>query len=287
MGLLIKDNSADFSNVIGAEKYYLDALTTEGTLLLHDYSRGGCLPSKTLKNGVRVVDLAQGGTELDNNSNFVVNSIAFKNDDYLESGAMRMKNMMGDGLPGGVNLGTKIQEYLVDNNVQKLLMILWAYVPYDPQSYERSHPIIQASTSEDIGTGNLIRVYLNASWQLTVTLAGVSARGVAVHNPDGVFNQVAVVYERGEVLKTYRNNAKVNSDSLEVNNNVWGEPDSDLIVGVNANDGVVSRNKLGRLLIEDLDRSGRDPVDVINMDYTYVNATGDFAGIEKRPYANL
>lgn len=287
MGLLIKDNSADFSNVSGAEKYYLDALTTEGTLLLHDYSRGGCLPSRTLKNGVRVVDLAQGGTELDNNSNFVVNSTAFKNDDYLEDGAMRLKNMQGDGLPGGVNLGTKIQEYLVDNNVQKLLMILWAYVPYDPQSYERSYPIIQSSTSEDIGTGNLIRVYLNASWQLTVTLAGVSAGGVAVHNPEGVFNQVAVVYERGEVLKTYRNNAKVNSDSPEVNNNVWGEPDSDLIVGVNANDGIVSRNKLGRLLIEDLDRSGRDPVDVINMDYTYVNATGDFAGIEKRPYANL
>src|SRR5690606_36856136 len=272
MGLIIKDNNADFSGVAGAQKYYFDALATDGTLLIHDYSRAGCLPTQTLKNGVPVLDLAKGGTDLNLNSVFRTQSESFRNDDYLEGGAMRLKNMRNEdsGLDGGINLGQTIQNYLRDNDVRKSVIILWVMIPYDAGAAEQSHTFISSTTSQAIGSGNLIRVFLNPAHRLAITLAGMHTT-IAARYPNAKFSQVAFVYERGELLVSYRNGYKVHVDSEVANNNSWGIPDSDLVIGVNETDVIVTRNILGRLVIEDLDMSGRDAEEVITMDYNYVH----------------
>lgn len=290
MGLLIKDNNADFSNVQGSQKYYFDALTNKGTILLHDFSRQSCLPQHSLRNGSGVVDLAYGGTILNNNSTFKVTSSLNLDKDFLVDGALSMLNTSAvvDG-EGGINLGNSILNYLKTNDVKKLLFIFWVYMPYEPSSRDSAYAFVK-STTADIGegnSGNLLRVFINASNQFVVSIAGVATQGISTRVPNNKFGQVAVVYERGEVLKTYRNSVKVNSDSTQVNNNSWGTPNTNLNIGNNTNDGINSNVRLGRLLIENIETSGRDPEAVIVEDYQYVNGTGKYKGIQKRPYANI
>lgn len=287
MGLLIKDKNADFSGVEGAEKYYYDALTTNGTVLLLDFSRKSTLPNNNLVNGSRINDLAIGGTSLNNNTNFKVTSSGNADDDFLVDGTFLLRNVDGGEKDGGINLGRSIQNYLRTNDVKKALFIIWMYCPNTDSPFNASYPSIQSTTGESIGNQNLIRVYYPVSGAVSISIAGVATQGFQYKNDTEQFRQVAVVYERGQVLKTYRSAAKVNSDSLDVNNNSWGVPDSDLVIGNQTNDGINSTIRIGRILIEDLDKSGRNPVSVIQQDYDYVNAVGEYEGIEKRPYANL
>lgn len=285
MAIILRDKNADFSNIRGAEKLYLDALTTEGTLILQDYSRQSCLPSGGLTKNAPVVDLSLGATDTNKDMEFIVNSEAFKDFDYNENGAYTLKNVGDDG---GIVIGTDVLNYLHQNNPSKVLLILWIKTPYDESALDYGFTPFSSDRADGLGNGRLIRGVLTVHGHITITLNGVACQPISFKKTDSSFTQIAIVFERGQKNKSFRDSAKVNSDSTVTNDLNWGEPSGEgLYIGNRTNDGYNSNLQIGRFLLEDLDRSGRDEREVISMDYDYVNAKGAFTGIEKRPFANL
>lgn len=284
MGLLIVNKNQDYSGNPNAEKYYLDARVSEGTLLLYDFSRKSTLPSGTLKNNDIVNDLAKGASQLDNSTSFLVTSEANKDLDFLIDGAYLIRNTsLTSGGIGGINLEQDIQNYLLQNNVQKALLILWVY---NEASASNTVAIVNSNTEESIGTGRILRASAQSTGAVVVTMGGAQTNPISVANPEDKFAQIAVIYNQGSPLTVYKNNTQIGSSSAIAGG--WGLPSDDLVIGQRTGaDGNLTTAKLGSIMFEDLDASGRSATDIIRKDYEYVNGIGEFEGIQKRPYANL
>lgn len=284
MALIIRDNNADFSNHPDAKKYYSDARVSEGTLLLLDFSRKSTLPTGTLKNNDKVNDLAKGASSLNNSTSFLVTSNINKDLDFLVNGSYLLKNTSAS-LDGntGINLLQNIQNYLATKNVQRALLILWIF---NESSSFNTTTALSSKTSESIGNGFIIRASVQSTGAVVVTMGGAQTNPIQIGNPEGKFTQIAVIYNQGSPLIAYKNNALIGNSGNNAGG--WGIPSNNMIVGQNSgSDGNLTTAKLGSVMLEDLDKSGRNAVDVIRRDYEYVNGIGEFEGIEKRPYANL
>lgn len=283
MAIILKDKTADFSQIEGAEKLYLDALTTEGTLLLHDYSRMSCLPDGTIEHNSPIIDLGSMGED----TVFKSNSELMKDDDYLDA-LTKSYLLRNVGANGGINLGRGIQQYLYEKNPEKVLFIIWMYSPYEEHNRDFGFTLINSLTDSGVGNNFIFRVTLVGHGHATISVCGLGAQPIQFKNTLGEFRQLAVVYERGKKNATFRNAEKVFSDSLTENNYNWPKPSSDLFIANQTNDGYSKTDvKIARILIEDLSKSGRDERDVISMDFDYVNGTGAFTGIEPRPYSRV
>lgn len=283
MALIIKDTNADFSANPNAKPLLLDPLTVDGTILLLDFSRKSCVPN-SLKKGMQVNDLSKGGSELDNDTTFKVTSVANQNFDFIDNGSYLLRNTSAtNGENTGIDLGQDIQNYLRTNNVQNAVFIFWIY---QVANSANGFAMISSSTSDEIGTKNIIRILAQNTGNCVFTIAGAATNPVSISDSSTKHRQIAIIYKQGEPLTVYKSKSL---HSYSANNaGTWGVPNSNLIVGQNAGvDSNLSTTKLGRVLIEDLDRSGRTALDVINEDYDYVNALGKYAGIEPRPFSSL
>ncbi|WP_313261857.1 hypothetical protein [Sphingobacterium sp.] len=284
MGLLLVNKNQDYSGNPSAERFQYDALATEGTLLCYDFARQSMAPVG-LKKGGMVRDLGRNGNSLNNDTTFKVTSIANEGLDFLTDGTFLLRNTSaGANEATGIDLGTKIQQYLKDNNVKKALFIVW--IKTEASGFNAG-AVIQSTTSEAIGNNHVIRLSLQSTGNIVITLAGAPTGNISPSDASGKHRQIAVAYEFGKPLTVYKSTVL---HSYSANNaGAWGIPNSSFIIGQNSgSDGNLTTATIGRVILEDLDRSGRTSLDVIKEDYDYVNGIGKYAGKNtKRPYADL
>lgn len=284
MGLLIVNKNQEFSGNPNAVKFQFDALATEGTLLCYDFARQSMAPSG-LTEGSVVRDLGRNGNTLDNDTIFKVTSTANQNFDFIDNGSYLLRNTSAtNGENTGIDLGNKIQHYLKSNNVKNAIFIVWIKNEASPFN---TVPVIQSTTSEAIGSGHVIRLLIQSTGNIIITLGGTSTKVISPSDGSGKHRQIAVVYEFGKPLTVYKS-AVIHSYSEKVAG-AWGEPNSNLIIGQNSGaDGNLTTASIGRIIIEDLDTSGRTALDVIKEDYDYVNGIGEYADKgTMRPYSSL
>lgn len=268
----------------GTEKLYRDAVVTNGSLFCFDFSNKGCVLNDDLST---VRDLA-----LESKNDLgIPNLVSFStaNDvpvpDLTELKGFPLVNL-GSTNTNNVDTGLNIfgvDDYLANEQPEKTVFIFW--IGIQDAGFSSGQMIILASgdSATQVETNNF-RIQPS---DITVSARHASISFANQSRPLGVSAQYAI--ERvglGQPNRHYINGIYIGDSSNnaeEFNPAVSNRPIS---VGLKST-GANSNHVLYRFLSEDLDVSGRSAIDVIQKDYSYVNALGEFSGIEKRPFANV
>ena len=258
----------------GAKKLYRDALVEEGSLFLVDFSNKGTLINFDITNGAPVFDLSR---EASNELGVNTQGSVITGDDLTltEGKGFYPERNLPSGGGQGVFFGNSLHNYL-EANQPKCVFIIWGRA-----TDSGGDQLVRSLVGSD-PSGTNIRINANSGGAIISTLAGASSVGVAVTTPVGNLFQVAIEF-RGAGLpnKVYLNGTYLG----EGTNNATGFVESsDLGIGKiepsNPNPVVY------RMLMEDLDVSGRTALEVVQKDYDYVHALGEFEGIEPRPFVD-
>lgn len=283
MNLVIKNQHEESEN---GERIYRDALVSEGTLMLVDFSNGGTTFNKDLTKGV--YDLARDAAELIG---------LYTSPEFLSKTTLPTLSDK-DGLPL-VDLGAfgtsdfdtglnfhGIGKYLYENQ-PRTLMTFWLELDTSRGNLRDGRII---STPDSGGVGNNLRVLTPSAVNTTISanLAGkstLSSYNIGNKTP----TQVSIEY----VNSSTPSNIYINGELLGVGSAAEGgftQPtENDLLsIGFKSVIGNNSMATLYRFMLEDLTKSGRTASQVVAKDYNYVNQLGEFASKPtKRPFANV
>lgn len=279
MNLVIKNTNE--TAPLGAEKVYKDALVSEGTLMLIDFSNRRSTIDYDLEKGV--FDLAgDAAKELNVNTDPEV---------ALD---LPIEITPDRGLPGsptgaaGNNDFTKgvlfknIGKYLFDNQ-PKSIVSFWLKL-------DMSAPNIAAGLmvrSQDVGSAGNITLQAGSAVNPTLSVRFADKISLANRNIGTDYIQVAVEFTGPTTANKVYINGSYDSDGTTTSGG-FVENSLEDILRLGQPSGVASNPiTLYRMLIEDLDVSGRSAQQVVTKDYNYVNALGEYTGIQKRPYANV
>lgn len=268
---------------IGAEKLYRDALVSEGSLMLQDFSNRGSLSDFSIDNGAPVYDLARDISlplGIDNYTTFKHN---------LESGEPSLTDGKGvrvDNLgtnPGGedklgINLGRDLLNYL-SSKTGGILLITW--VRLDPSASEANGAFV-TSTGDGGGNNFPIRFNKTSDNGVNISFAGAATGSRGSDHSGGKVVQIALEYEGENLpLNCYIDGVFARNSSKPAA--TFGNPDSDLLFG--KDDTQNRRPVMYRWLVEDLNLSGRTADEVVQKDWEYCTGTGEFEGLPtKRPF---
>lgn len=183
--------------------------------------------------------------------------------------------------PQGVKFNGSLQSYLATKQPHSLC-IFWARRKAD--SVDPNPANIVGSYAGATLNNNLGISAPSAGQSFIMRFGGVITTQLAFATPFGQLAQIAIEFNGiGQPVNLYKDGAVfstpsfgsatgfVASDSMVIGKHDWGDP---------------SRTALYRMIVEDLAVSGRSALSVVQKDYNYVKATGDFAGIVKRPFVD-
>ena len=259
----------------GTQKLYRDVIVEKGTLFCFDFSNAGCVSNDDLTT---VRDLAlESKQELG-----IPNNVSFNVTDRGSVPALNEKkgyplvdlgSYSSTAYDSGLNV-FGIDEYLFDKQPEKMVWTMWLSLG----------DIVDSSSTQWLKSGNLGNFY--AQGRISVTM-NFNASSI-VSNPMTV-NSIQLSVERqgnGMPNKIYINGKYVEDGPANAAiflENTVGNP-----LSIGAKSPLTDTNLvLYRAFMEDLTESGRTALEVVQKDYNYVNALGEFAGIEPRPFANL
>ena len=277
MALVIKTSKVKAPE--GAQLLYRDALVSEGSLLLADFSNRGTLLDFSLTDRNPVKDLSRDVSEklgIDNSVLFRSNNPSLE----LTEGYGLTFDQLG-GNPGsadnlGIDYGTDLLNYL-SSKTSGILVTFWARIQ---EGITQGGGIV-SSTGD--GGGNNFPLRIAVTITESTKRATLSVAGTPYH-VDGLDNisQISVEY-RGSGLnnRTFLNGFEtgVTSDPAAE----FGTPLSSLVIG--KPDQTNRAGVIYRYLIEDLDISGRSADSVVKKDWEYCTGTGEYEGLPtKRPF---
>lgn len=276
MTLVLKNNTVTG----GVEKLYRDALVSNGTLTLVDFSNLGTLDNYYLPT---VRDLAF-ESKLDLNLN---NKIEFKVHDRSVVPSLNFKKGFKT-----VNLGSysetsydsglniyNIDDYLF-NNQPNSLIVLWLDCSGNEGTESTANQAL--IKSGDTGMEN-IRLTGGEVDIFSLRFGGLGFSNYKISNQNAV--QIAIEFLANGIPNKLYVNGRYHG---EATSNSYGfKPASNPISIGSKRPAVRSIFNFYRFFIEDLNISGRSALDVVAKDYEYVNAINQYEGIEKRPFANL
>lgn len=263
-------------NIDGSEKLYRDALVTDGSLLLVDFSNRGTLHGYSVSKGFPVRDLARESSE----ALGIKNSTRFNYEDntHLSEGLGLWFGDWGssgynDGEPYGVDFGKDLMDYIVANKEHEFLITIWVRVP-NLTEFSGGRVIV---SSGDVG-GFGINLNITNQGIPNLSFGGIEGRFPVIDPTTDVVQRS--IHYRG-TSNTMRNftNGVFGRETL-TNPNFEGDYSS-LVLGRNISnvDAYVYR-----ILIEDLTVSGRVADTVVKDDWDYNNGTGKYGYMEKRPF---
>lgn len=284
MGLVIKSKGVTAPE--GSEKLYRDALVSEGTLLLQDFSNRGTLHDFRLQNGDPVFDLSRDvslGLGIENQASFKHN-LEDENPELTLGKGFRLDNLGPN--PGGaenlgIDLGMSLLDYL-STKTGNILLVAWLRV--DPSATFAAGRFV-TSTGDGGGNGFPIAFNITTGGAMTISFAGASGVVGSAALSDGKLVQAGIEY-MGEGIP---HNVYINSELSGTGNNpaaTFGIPDSTLLLG--KSDTGNRPSIMYRWLIEDLDASGRTAEEVVRKDWDYCNGFGEFVDKPtKRPFIDV
>lgn len=272
MGLILQTRN----NIVGSEKLYRDALVTDGTLLLVDFSNRGTLSNFRVDKGFPVKDLARESSE----ALGVVNSTRLNYEDstHLSEGLGLWLGDLGGssyngGSPYGVDFGKDIMDYIVANKNNEFLITVWVRLP-DLNSIQGGRALASVG---DVG-GSGINLNITTSGNPNLFFGGVQG-GYSPITPSTNVIQMSNHYQ-GSGMKT-RGFVNGYFDRMSSAEGDFNGEYPNLVLGRNNSSPSVY---IYRLFIEDLTVSGRTADVVVKDDWDYNNGTGKFGYMEKRPF---
>lgn len=258
----------------GAETFYRDTLVNKGTLLCLDFSNGGSFSEGNISDNAIVYDLAREASS----------ELGIENVSYVNSSELTMTE--GKGLTNstltvtgtGVRVTGNLNKYLFDNQPQTLL-IFWV------RKQAGATGSVTAIATLDNGSvsypeGNITINVSQAS--VTGRIANTSIGAGVIPVAAGDLAQVAIEYNgEGNPMRIF-----LNGELRSTNIDGVSFLDMDgfqLLLPTQASS--TPSEALYRLIIEDLDESGRTSEEVIQKDWDYCHGTGQYSGLPtKRPF---
>lgn len=254
------------------DKLYRDALVSNGTLMMLDFSNRGTLHGFSLKRGFPIRDLS--GFPDVNNDTRIVNS----SDLNISEGLGFPLHELDTGEGSSINLGKDLLNYLHDNENNEFMFVFWL----------RRDGNVSGSTSTFINSSDdsnymiRSRISIDGSNRVITTTVGDAPVGVRITDEfnNGDIVQAAVHYRGvGEDAISFKNSQQ--HDTSTRPSAGFGVPESDLLIG-RIESGVPFN--MYRIFMEDLTVSGRNAEDVIQEDWEYNNAIGKYSYMKKRPF---
>ena len=266
--LVLKNNNVEYSE--DAQKLYKGARVNQGTLLALDYSSRTCVTiNKPLSKNNLPKDLSEKGIEID-----------YTFSEPKELTAKKGLHISQNSTVATVQHGLifkEVMSYILANPTHKIGVTIWL---------ERDSEI--GGTGERIlrclnGLGNL-DLSINAT-SATFRIAGSSHTQSLSNNTNRIV-QYGMTYDPTLMIARRCVNGVV-VGAMTTPPTGWLDL-GDLGIGkLNTSETSRSPVIMYRMLIEDLTISQQSDSDFIVGDYNYVNALGEYLGIEKRPYNNI
>lgn len=263
----------------GSEKLYRDAIVSKGSLFCFDFSNKGCVSNGDLTT---VRDLA-----LESKNDLgIIDDVSF---DVTDRGVVPdLTNNMGYPI---VNLGSynnssydsglnihNVDDYLFTKQPPRTLFVAWMAID---GLFSPGYSGIWFK-SGDASMSN-IRLVNGASF-LSVRMV---SEGFTNHPASQNVVQMAVERQGVGLPNKLYINGKFYGVATELGG-AFSAPDGLQPISIGLKQPNQNTNvTIYRTFLEDLTVSGRTAQEVIAKDYAYVNAINEYAGIEKRPFANL
>lgn len=278
MGLVLKTKN---TVITATEKLYKDALVSNGTLLLHDYSNRGTLYNYQVKHGFPFRDLSDSKALGINNEPNYIN--AYVQENPLSKGfGVKMYGWgaaTGSNLLG-FNLKKDLLNYLASNATHEFIFSFW--VRRNP-AITGSGAFLTSTQTVSGNTTNVLRLNISSTGNITPTIAGATVT-TDIDTSNGLLYNITAHYKgAGQKMSVY-----INGDyKRETAGNAlgFGTNSSDLVIGFTG--GSTPAALLYRIMIEDLTVSGRSASEVVSTDWAYCNGIEEFSGTDsKRPFIN-
>lgn len=279
MGIVIKTKGLNAPE--GALKLYRDALVNEGTLFLHDYSNFGTLRNFDITDWA--TDLAkESALELgiNNESKMRWSPDRVSKPELSEGKGYKMTNLgrvNADPLVFGLDQGFDLGNYLFQNQPH-FIMTVWYNKAGETPIGGR---LMRLSTGES-DNQHMISVNVNDGGAVNPSIAGVVGGG---NISQGDAQQYTLEYRgAGQRLRRFMQGS-FHSESANVAQSLL-EPKGNFIIG--NNEVGITRNigiNIYRILIEDLNVSGRTADEAVKDDWDYCHGSGIYTGLPtKRPF---
>lgn len=261
-------------NVKGTgNKVYRDALTTDGTLSLFDFSNKGFLKNYDISK--KIIDLSEG------------NSIGGDNIVFSKEDRGTFPYLTEDkGLPlinyGSYSANNKGKGFVINNVSSYLyekqpntLFVFWLKL-----KKEGANAVIID------GGINQRQVRLNNAGVANISMTIAGKVSFSNYNTDYNLVQLGVEFRKDKTNISYVNGLKF-SESMTTEG-LFEAPNETKTIDFGIKlPGLDSRGVLYRGLIEDLEVSGRKALEVVKKDYEYVSGTGQYTGIAPRPFFRI
>lgn len=278
MNLVIKNDNVTAPS--GAGKVYRDALVSEGTLMLVDFENTGTTVDYDLSKGV--FDLAREAAE--ELGVFTAPEVSLVNP--IEITADR-------GVPGDPIGSTSfsrgvlfkgIGKYLYDNQ-PKCIVSVWIKLDMSVSNIQNSQMI----RTNDVGTvGN---IGIQSSSTVNPTISARMADKFAIPSSQNIgedYTQVAIEFTGPTTPNKVYINGVYQYDGSEADGSFVENDVNDVLRIGHPQVDTNGPMTVYRMLVEDLDVSGRSAQEVVAKDYNYVNQLGDFSDVPtRRSYANV
>ncbi|MGO3807796.1 MAG: hypothetical protein ACTJHT_16085 [Sphingobacterium sp.] len=266
--LVIKYNNLEY----GAEAVplYKDARTNQGTILALDFSSRTCvvgngISSVNLPNDLSAMDIVNFGYTFTE-----AKTLTSKKGIHVSQDSIVAANQHG-------LIFNDIMDYILANPTHNIGMTIWAM--RDSTIGGPGERFLRCLG----GLGNFDLSIDDTTTQFRI--AGGSHTQTVSANIDRIV-QYSMTYTPDNSRATRGINGNIFGAMTTVPTG-WQDL-GELGVG-KLEESVVSRSPvvMYRMLIEDLTVSGQSEEDFVLKDYNYVNALGEYSGIEKRPFSNI
>lgn len=276
MTLVIKNNLVSG----GLGKLYRDVMVSNGTLTLVDFSNKGCLKDENLTTVRDLALEAKNDLNIPNNISFNVTDrgIVPNLNDKKGYPIVNLGSYSSTANDSGLKI-IGIDDYLNENQPHSLIVV-W----YDATGMDRENLSSDSLIKSGDALFENIRMTGGAGALASIRFGGT---GSSNYNPGNSVVQVAVEYiDNTQPCKVYVNGKYHGLGSSNAYGFKPANSNNPLNIGVKS-PGKNSTVNIYRMFIEDLDVSGRTALEVLEKDYNYVNALGEFSSISPRPFSNL
>jgi len=264
------------------EKLYMDALVSEGSLYLTDFSNLGALKQFNVKNNATVNNLAQGAAvELGVISNSYIST------PKADSALTAKKGLTADGIIGGGAYGLiipNVMDYLSKAEVQSHNILFNIWLNTGTSGVARGFVRTWGGGTDWANTA--FRCNIAIAGNPTFTIGGAVVQETALYPEANKIVQCSYLYQGvGQKIKVWINGVyKGETAQLATGFNAAGKS---IVIG-KPEIPQTGNQEFFRFSIEDLTVSGRDANAVVQKDYNYVNQLGEYSDKPtKRPYANV
>src|SRR5690625_189120 len=275
MSLVIKSLGTTAPEV--AKKLYRDALVEEGSLFLVDFSNKGTLINFNTSVGSPVFDLSrESSNELGISTQ---GEITPGVETSLTEGRGVDFNNSESGGDKGIIFSDSLLNYLESNQPHSILIV---WLRLNTESDKVGTQVFRTVNGSDASVPNIRLNYQLPSIGPVISFGGASSFNQTLLTEPGDLVQIGIEFKGiGNPVSVYKNGSYLGESSSATGfapATHWGIGKMEF--------SAISAAVVYRTLIEDLDVSGRSGLEVMQKDYNYVNAIGEFEGIVKRPFVD-